>query len=107
MAILDKDYANEDHVLVFNNETSHLKCKEDALLASKMPKFMPKLGNNWGLEVFKLDEDCNIVHGTDGMVLKMQVRMTNAKFADGTPQCLYWPDGHECTGIFKGMAAIL
>jgi hypothetical protein len=107
MAILDKDYPNEDHVLVFDNATTHLKCEEDALLASKMPKFTPKLGNNWGVEVVELNEDCKIVHETDGKVLKTQIRMTNAKFADDTPQCLYWPNGHECAGIFKGMAAIL
>jgi len=57
--------------------------------------------------VNELDEDCNLVHGTNGKVLKTQVRMVNVKFTDGTTQSLYWPDGHERTGVFKGMAAIL
>jgi hypothetical protein len=30
MDILDKDYSHEDHVLVFDNATTHLKCEEDA-----------------------------------------------------------------------------
>src|ERR1700692_4909934 len=107
MDILDKGYPNEDHVLVFDNATTHLKREEDTLSATKMPKFAPKLGKNWGVTVNELDEDCNLVHRTNGKVLKIQVRMVNAKFADGTTQSLYWPDGHKCTGVFKGMAAIL
>jgi hypothetical protein len=55
----------------------------------------------------ELDEDCNLVHGTDGKVLKTQVRMVNTKFTNGTIQSLYWPDSHEQVGMFKGMAAIL
>ena len=33
--------------------------------------------------------------------------MGNARFADGIPQPLYFPEGHECAGVFKGMAMIL
>ena len=33
--------------------------------------------------------------------------MVDGQLADGTPQCLYYPDGHECAGVFKGMAVIL
>ena len=73
----------------FDNATTHLKCKEDALSATKMPKFTPAMGKNWGVEVDKLDEDCNMVHGTNGKVLKMHVNMVNAKFVDGCPQSLY------------------
>jgi hypothetical protein len=107
MDILDKGYPDEDHVLVFDNTTTHLKREEDALSAMKMPKFTLKLGNNWGVTVNEFDEDCNLVHGTDGKVLKTQIRMVNAKFADGTTQSLYWPDGHERAGVFKGMVAVL
>jgi hypothetical protein len=84
MDILDKGYPDEDHILIFNNATTHLKQEEDALSVRMMPKFTPKFGWNWGVEVAKLDEDCNTVHGMDGKVLKTQIRMTNAKFADGT-----------------------
>jgi hypothetical protein len=38
MDILNKDYKDEDHVLVFDNATTHLKHEEDALSASKMPQ---------------------------------------------------------------------
>jgi len=107
MKILDKDYSDEDHVLVFDNTTTHLKREEDALSVTKMPKFTPADGKNWGVEVYQLDEDCEVVHGTDGKVLKMQVNMVNAKFTDGRPQSLYWPEGHARVGVFKGMAAIL
>lgn len=72
-----------------------------------MPKFTLKDGRNWGVEVDELDKDCNPVHGTDGKVLKIQVGMESAKFSDGSPQSLYWPEGHEHAGVFKGMAAIL
>jgi hypothetical protein len=37
----------------------------------------------------------------------MRVNMIDAKFAGGHPQCLYWPEGHECAGVFKDMATIL
>ena len=33
--------------------------------------------------------------------------MGDAQFADGTPQPLYFPEGHACTGVFKGMVMIL
>lgn len=33
--------------------------------------------------------------------------MADARLADGTPQSLYFPDGHELAGRFKGMQVIL
>jgi hypothetical protein len=33
--------------------------------------------------------------------------MGDARFADGTPQPLYFPEGHAHAGIFKGMVMIL
>ncbi|KIM92435.1 hypothetical protein PILCRDRAFT_94260 [Piloderma croceum F 1598] len=87
MDILDQDYHDEDHVL--------------------MPKFTLKAGHNWGVEVNELDKNSNTVHRMDVKVLKMKVRMDNAKYVDGSPQSLYWPEGHDRTGIFKSMAAIL
>jgi hypothetical protein len=59
MVILKKGYPDKEHVLVFDNTTTHLKREEDALSATKIPKFTPKLG------------------------------MTNVKFTDGTTQSLY------------------
>jgi hypothetical protein len=72
-----------------------------------MPKFTPKPGRNWGIEVNELDENGNPFHGTDGKVLKVRVNMADTKLKDGTVQCLYWPNDHERAGVFKGMAAIL
>jgi len=37
----------------------------------------------------------------------MKVKMYDATYKDGSPQSLYFPDGHELTGVFKGMAVIL
>jgi hypothetical protein len=68
---------------VFDNATTHLKREEDALSALKMPKNTPTEGKNWGVMVDELDKDCNVVHGHDGKVQKMQVKMCNAHFAGG------------------------
>jgi hypothetical protein len=103
MDILEKHYPDEDHVFVFDNATTHLKHKEDALSATKMPKNVKE----WGITANKLDEDCNPVYRSDSRILKMQVHMDNSKFANGEPQHLYFPAGHPCAGEFKGMAEIL
>src|SRR5882757_7929300 len=36
-----------------------------------------------------------------------KIKMADGQFADGTPQPLYFPEGHPQAGIFKGMAKIL
>lgn len=72
MDILDKDYSDEDHVLVFDNATTHLKREPDALSASKMPKNTPKEGSNWEIEVDEYDENNNLVYGTDGKVCNIR-----------------------------------
>jgi hypothetical protein len=38
MDILEKYYPDEDHILVFNNATTHLKRPDSALSACRMPK---------------------------------------------------------------------
>ncbi|OJA09672.1 hypothetical protein AZE42_13305 [Rhizopogon vesiculosus] len=48
MDILSRDYADEDHVFVFDNATTDLKCADDALSAHKMPKGQSK---TWGVTV--------------------------------------------------------
>jgi hypothetical protein len=40
MNILEKWYSHENHVLVFNNATMHLKQAEDVFSAQKMPKML-------------------------------------------------------------------
>ena len=106
MDILKEDYPDEDHLLIFNNATTHLKCSEDALSASKMPKFTPSEGNNWVVEVTKRDGAGKIVYGPDGKLLKTKIQMADGQF-NGQRQCFYFEEGHPQAGVFKGMAVIL
>ena len=73
MDIFDMDYPDEDHVLVFNNTTTHFTREEDALSASKMVKWTLAEGKNWGVMVPELDENCDPVYDLKGNPLKMQV----------------------------------
>jgi hypothetical protein len=121
MDILKEHFADEDHVLVFDNATTHLKRADTALSARRMPKFPPKHGKewdgsdwgegrrpkNWGVEVNVAGEDRKPVHEPGGEIKKMKVKMCDASFKDGSPQSLYFPDGHELAGVFKGMVVIL
>ncbi|KAG2144548.1 hypothetical protein DEU56DRAFT_870337 [Suillus clintonianus] len=81
MDILENNYPESDHVLVESG--------------------------NGGVETTLLGEDGKPVHGRDGKVLKTKVPMQDGRFADGRPQPLYFPPGHEHAGKFKGMAEIL
>ncbi|KAG1884960.1 hypothetical protein F4604DRAFT_1952032 [Suillus subluteus] len=49
----------------------------------------------------------NCKSGCLGVPLKKKVPMGNGKFADGSSQSLYYPEGHERAGVFKGMGVIL
>jgi hypothetical protein len=106
MDILTEDYPDEDHLLIFDNATTHLKRPEDALSASKMPKFTPREGSNWGVEVTKRDEAGKIVFGPDGKPLKTKIQMADGWF-NGQRQSFYFEEGHPRVGVFKGMAVIL
>ena len=107
MDILQEHHPNEDHVLVFDNTTTHLKRSGDALSARNMPKFTPKEGITWGPETNMIGGDGKPVYGPDGKVVKIKIRMADATFANGTPQVLYFPPGHPQAGVFKGMSVIL
>jgi hypothetical protein len=107
MDILQKHYPNEDHVLVFDNTTTHRKRADGALSARNMPKFTSKMENNWGVEVNVWNENGKPVYGSDGKILKMKIQMEDAMFADSTKQVLYFEPGHPKAGLFKGMAVIL
>ncbi|KAF9219933.1 hypothetical protein BS17DRAFT_769652 [Gyrodon lividus] len=109
MAILNEHYHDEDHVLVFDNATTHLKCADNALSARKMPKGIPKNGGNWGFEVNQVNADGKPVFDADGKICKIKVSMSDGRFDDGTMQPLYFPpnDLRGSEGIFKGMAVIL
>ncbi|KAF8219520.1 hypothetical protein L208DRAFT_1339469 [Tricholoma matsutake] len=38
---------------------------------------------------------------------KVKVCMSDGTLPSGEPQSLYFPEGHQCAGVFKGMAIIL
>ena len=95
MDILEANYPSENHVFVFDNATTHLKCADNALSACKMPKNTPKDGKNWGVEVTVVDGDGKAVYDANGKVRKHKVPMGDAKFADGTPQSLYYAEDHK------------
>jgi hypothetical protein len=97
-----------EHVFIYDNASMHLKRPEDSLSARRMPKNMLKEGKNWGIEVTKRDPITQKpVCNSDGSYQKVKIRMGNARFADGTPQPLYFPEGHARAGVFKGMVMIL
>ncbi|PBL04490.1 hypothetical protein ARMGADRAFT_1041776 [Armillaria gallica] len=91
MDILMKHFPEEDHVLVFDNATMHLKCPDEALSASKMTK---------GVSAFRvmvnvLSADGKPTYSADGKLLKQK------------EQDLYFAEDHENARLFKGMAIIL
>jgi hypothetical protein len=108
MDILTEFYPEYDHVLIYDDAPTHLKCKEDALSAWKMPKNTLKVGKNWGIKVSLRDPlTGKTVHKHNGTAEKTKIQMGDAHFKYGTPQPLYFPEGHEHTGVFKRMATIL
>ena len=65
---------------------------------------------NFLVTVNARDEEGNLIYDVKGNLVKTQVPMTGATFADGTPQDLYFPaDYHDrkFAGKFKGMQVIL
>jgi hypothetical protein len=102
MDILDEHYAGEDHVLVFDNATTHTKRADGALSA----RYMPKSTREWGVEVNLRGPDGKPVYGPDGKLLKHKIKMEDATFADGSPQPLYFQSGPQ-EGLFKSMTVLL
>ena len=70
MDILSKHYPNEDHVFVFDNAKTHLKCANDALSACKMPKFPSK---SWGVTVIAKDSTGKPIHNANGNMVKEKI----------------------------------
>jgi hypothetical protein len=114
MDILTEFYPDEEHILVYDNATTHTKRSDTALSARHMPKGTKPVGEFWGATILVLDSDGQQVYqrDKDGKLTrkpeKMKVHMDNARFADGSPQGLYFPDDHVTSpGCFKGMAVLL
>ncbi|KAJ8580239.1 hypothetical protein M405DRAFT_891108, partial [Rhizopogon salebrosus TDB-379] len=61
MDLLEKNFPESDHVLIFDNAPTHLKRADDSLSARKMPKGI----KYWGVE--------KSVTGPDGKVTKEKV----------------------------------
>ncbi|KAF8211910.1 hypothetical protein K438DRAFT_2173670 [Mycena galopus ATCC 62051] len=83
---LDEDYSDEKHVLAYDNAKIHTAHAPHALSAIAMAA--------------KPSENFNKVKGPDDIA--RCVRMRDATFHDGTPQCLYFADG-----CFKGMKVLI
>ncbi|KAJ3496984.1 hypothetical protein NMY22_g19746 [Coprinellus aureogranulatus] len=62
---------------------------------------MPKFSKEWLIEVLSHDENSKVIAGE-----KEYAQMRSTVFG-GKPQSLYFSDGHESAGDFKGMAQIL
>jgi transposase len=107
MDILTEHYPEYEHIFVYDNAPSHLKRPEGSVTARNMPKYTPKPGTNWGIEVSKRDVNGNLEYNTDGSIKKHKIPMQDSMLTDGTVQPLYFPEGHERAGVFKGMAVIL
>ncbi|KZP15579.1 hypothetical protein FIBSPDRAFT_750052 [Athelia psychrophila] len=108
MDILEQYYPDEDHILVFDNATTHQKRADGALSARRMPKNPSKsLDTNWLVRVKVLDAKGHIIVNPDGTPVTKKVQMEDTQFADGSPQTLYFEPGHPQAGLFKGMAVIL
>ncbi|KIK80726.1 hypothetical protein PAXRUDRAFT_157910, partial [Paxillus rubicundulus Ve08.2h10] len=103
MDLLMKHYPDYNHLFVFDNAPTHLKCADDALSAHNMPKGI----QGWGVDVTMKDDAGKVMYGPNGKPLKTKVQMANGRLSNGTPELLYFPDGHQHTGKFKGMAQIL
>jgi hypothetical protein len=94
MEILARDYPDEDHILIYDNVTTHLKRADDAISARKMPKNIPKEGTNWGIEVNAKGPNGKNIYRPDGKLLKVKIRMGQGNLEDGSPQDFYFPDNH-------------
>ncbi|KAG2348635.1 hypothetical protein BDR05DRAFT_973668 [Suillus weaverae] len=93
MDILQKDYPDENHVLIFDNAMTHLKHANDALAARKMLK---NPSQTFGPSASVKDANGKPVLGPDGKQLP-----------NGDLQPLYFAQGHAKAGWFKEMAQIL
>ncbi|KAI0672728.1 hypothetical protein C8Q78DRAFT_1077067 [Trametes maxima] len=108
MDILEKHYPEDEHVLIFDNAPTHLKRAPDALSARKMSMGPTREGKPvFGVERSVVDINGRPVYAPDGAIRKEKVPMADARFKDGTPQSLYFPQGHPRAGAFKGMAILL
>jgi hypothetical protein len=70
MDILEQHFPNEDHVLVFDNATTHTKRADGALSASKMTK---NASEKFLVEVNVRNEAGQLVYSPDGKIMKQKI----------------------------------
>ena len=107
MDLCKKYWPDEEHILIFDNATTHRKQPNNALSTQKMPKNTPKEGCNWGVQVVEKGPDGKPIPVPDGKSKKKIIRMGPAYFENGQHQDVYFPEGHPHAGVFNGMAIIL
>ncbi|RPD81506.1 hypothetical protein L226DRAFT_541246 [Lentinus tigrinus ALCF2SS1-7] len=109
MDICQTDYPEYRFCFILDNAMTHLKRADDALSACHMSKGQIRPGNPmFGVETNVIGpSDGKPVYRPDGKLLKQKIRMRDARLPDGTPQPLYFLEGHPDAGVFKGMAQIL
>ncbi|KIK64326.1 hypothetical protein GYMLUDRAFT_71284 [Collybiopsis luxurians FD-317 M1] len=92
MDILTKWFPDYEHVFIYDNATTHLKCPS----------------KSFGVNVTEWDLNGMPMYRSDGKLSKVKVQMGPGKFADSQPQDLYYPDDHPTfPRYFKGIEAIL
>ncbi|KAF7333551.1 hypothetical protein MSAN_02420000 [Mycena sanguinolenta] len=101
MDTLDEKRPNEIHVLAYDNATIHTARAPDALSARYMVVKTPGIDKKTGVQKNFLVKK----KSPDGR--ETEVRMRDGMFADGSPQSLYFPEGHPKAGIFKGMHILI
>jgi hypothetical protein len=106
MDILNKHYLNEDHILVFDNATTHTKSADGTLSVHYMPKFTSSPEKNWSVEVNMHGKNGKPVYRPDRKILKRKIRVDDVVFIDSQKQALYFEDSPKA-GLFKGIAILL
>jgi transposase len=107
-----------NHVFIYDNATTHCKHAAGALSAQDMPKSISgtrqggkKSKNpepNFLVPVNRRNDDGSLMYDNHGNLLKENIQMTGAHFADGTTQEPYFPpDAPNHARKFEGMEILL
>lgn len=105
MDILEDFYPEFQHVFILDNATTHTKRSETALSARRMPK---NPSPTFTIKTVVRDQKGRPLLDQTGRVQTVARKMEDARFADGTPQPLYFPADHpKFPNYFKGMTQLL
>jgi hypothetical protein len=69
MEILKKHYLDEDHVFVFDNATTHIKCADGALSARQMSKGISKPETDFGVKISVIRDDGKPVYQMGNLLM--------------------------------------